>query len=311
MPLKVIVMQESAPVLCRGIWKSSQWLFSKHLMWFIMLWDRITDVKETYYIITSVFIRDQVIFPQQRMHRVLDSRYICSPTTFQTWQEKHHPESSLKRIKRDRESRLPCPSILKILCGFLCYAFSDFFNSHLTVLSVLRHLCRCVARESYAEPYPGCMGISEEVKLQSISLELIGMTYSGAGVGRDLLYYLSLVRIDHTEFRLCHLCEVVAINSVLQLKSFLFFSYSLPFSIPPLPPQAAKGSFHLHRTSQLLKGEQQIWPAGSIKMITPPSSGQIQLNRHCTSMTRKVNRFLISWFCIIFSKKGMIKTISL
>lgn len=181
MPSKVIVMQVSAPVLCRHIWKSSQWLFSKHLM----LWDRITDVKETYYIITSIFIWDQVIFPQQRMRRVLDSRYICSPTTFQTWQEKHHPESSLKHIKRDRESRLPCPSILKVLWGFLCYTFSDFFNSHLTVLSVLRHLCRCVARESYAEPYPGCMGISEEVKLQSISLELIRMTYSGAGLGRE------------------------------------------------------------------------------------------------------------------------------
>lgn len=74
------------------------------------------------------------------------------------------------------------------------------------------------------------MGISEEVKLQSISLELIRMTYSGAGLGREgekkpyflinlsvsqiqriyaniyfsfnLLYYLSLVRIDHTEFRI-------------------------------------------------------------------------------------------------------------
>lgn len=29
------------------------------------------------------------------------------------------------------------------------------------------------------------MGISEEVKLQSISLELIRMTYSGAGLGRE------------------------------------------------------------------------------------------------------------------------------
>lgn len=85
------------------------------------------------------------------------------------------------------------------------------------------------------EPYPGCMGISEEVKLQSISLELIGMTYNGVGVGREgekkpyflinlsvsqiqriyckynfffILYYLSLVRIDHTEFRIQALSSV-------------------------------------------------------------------------------------------------------
>lgn len=111
---------------------------------------------------------------------------------------------------------------------------------------------------------------------------------------KNLLYYFSLVILDHIEFQVYHLWEAAAINSILQLKYFLFFSCSFPSCIPSLPPQAAKGSFHSHRTSQLLKVEQQIWPAGSIKMITPPSSGQIQLNRRCTSMTRKVSCFLNS-----------------
>lgn len=63
-------MGDTAPLLCRGIWKTSQWLLSKHLLWCMILWDRITDVKETYYIITSIYIWDRVIFPQQRMHWV-------------------------------------------------------------------------------------------------------------------------------------------------------------------------------------------------------------------------------------------------
>lgn len=45
-------------------------------MWFIMLWDRLTDVKESYYIIASIFIYDQVIFSQQRMYLILDSHYV-------------------------------------------------------------------------------------------------------------------------------------------------------------------------------------------------------------------------------------------
>lgn len=98
---------------------------------------------------------------------------------------KHCPESPLKTIKRNRETRLPCPSILEMLRGFLCYAFSDVFNSHLIILSVLRHLYTYVAREPYAEAYPGCKGMSEEIKLQSISLELISITYRVGGGGRE------------------------------------------------------------------------------------------------------------------------------
>lgn len=63
-------------ILYRGIWKFSRWLLSKHLMWFIMLWDRLTDVKESYYIIASIFIYVQVIFSQQRIYLVLDSHYV-------------------------------------------------------------------------------------------------------------------------------------------------------------------------------------------------------------------------------------------
>lgn len=120
----------------------------------------------------------------------------------------------------------------------------------------------------------------------------------------NLLYYiwLKLFMLNSD----CHVWKVAAINSVLYL--ILFFSSSslslssLLLPSPPIPPQVAKGNFHLHRMSRLLKGEQQIWPAGSIKMITPPSSGQIQLNRRCTLMTRKVN-FLNSLFYSILSKK--------
>lgn len=166
--------------------------------------------------------------------------------------------------------------------------------------------------------------MSEETKLQSISLELDSMTYRGGKEGGKpyfLIHHVSQGIYCTCSFFKCTVLpffgqtrshfipglssvEAAAINSILQLKYFLFFfSYSLPFCIPSLPPQAAKGSSHWHRTSQLLKGEQQIWPAGSIKMITPPSSGQIQLNRHCTSMTRKVSCFLNSRFCTAFYKK--------
>lgn len=93
----------------------------------------------------------------------------------------------------------------KILCRILCYAFSDIFHSHLTILSVLRHLCRCVAREPYAEAYPGCMGVFEVIKLQSIYLEIISMTYRGRKKrgGKKQLYFVINVSVSQTQLIYC------------------------------------------------------------------------------------------------------------
>lgn len=71
----------------------------------------------------------------------------------------------------------------------------------------------------------------------------------------DLLYYLSLVRIDHTAFRLCHLWEAAAINSVLQLKFSFFFSLLLSSLLLPSPPSSgSQGQFPLTQNVTVVEG---------------------------------------------------------
>uniref|UniRef100_A0A803W9D7 Cell adhesion molecule 2 n=1 Tax=Ficedula albicollis TaxID=59894 RepID=A0A803W9D7_FICAL len=76
-------------------------------------------------------------------------------------------------------------------------------------------------------------------------------------VFKNVLYCLSLVRLDHIVFRVYHLWEAAAINSILQLKYFLFFSFffSLILFLHPFPPSSgSQGQFPLTQNVTVVEG---------------------------------------------------------
>lgn len=71
----------------------------------------------------------------------------------------------------------------------------------------------------------------------------------------NLLCYLSLIRLDHIEFRVYHLREDAAISSVLQLNCFLFIFLLFSSFLHPFPPSSgSQGQFPLTQNVTVVEG---------------------------------------------------------
>lgn len=117
--------------------------------------------------------------------------------------------------------------------------------------------------------------MSEETKLQSISLELDSMTYRGGKEGGKpyfLIHHVSQGIYCKCSFFKCTVLpffgqtrshfipglssvEAAAINSILQLKYFLFFFLLFPSFLHPFPPSSgSQGQFPLTQNVTVVEG---------------------------------------------------------